>query len=78
MEEELAELALKCFDGDPEKAVALLKLLKLSLQSDVDVIEERDIPVDSCRWEKTGQCWLNMPDSLRPCTKPCTCFEKII
>ena len=78
-EEELAELALKCFDGDPEKAVALLKLLKLSLQPECSMPDlEMKLPEEVCRWEKTGQCWVNMPDSLRPCKKPCTCFEKIV
>ena len=75
-EDRIAELALKCFDGDPEKAVALLELLKISLQSDCDMPEvEISLPEEHCRWEREGQCWLDMPDSLRKCNLPCSCFE---
>lgn len=77
MEEELSDLALKCFDGDPEKAIALLKLLRLSLQPDCAVPNvEMYLPEETCRWEKSGQCWMDMPDSVRPCNKPCAYFEK--
>lgn len=77
MEEELAELALKCFDGDPEKAIALLKLLKISLQPECALPDVKmELPEDECcRWSIEGQCWIDMPDSLRKCVKPCMHFE---
>lgn len=78
MEEELSELALRCFDGDPDKAVALLKLLRLSLQPDCVMPEvEMHLPNEACRWEKSGQCWMDMPDSLKPCSKPCSYFKNM-
>lgn len=72
-EEELASLALECFEGDADKAVALLKLIKLSLSD--EHVYQRGVNED-CRWCKEGQCWLNMPDSLRACTLPCSYAEK--
>ena len=77
-EDKIAELALKCFDGDPDKAVALLELLKISLQPNCSMPDlEMHVP-EECRWEKEGQCWLQMPDSIRKCTKPCTYFENVV
>ena len=77
MEEDISELALKCFDGDPEKAIALLQLLKLTIQPECDVPEaEMHLPEEVCRGEKDTQCWIDMPDSLRKCKKPCAYFEK--
>ena len=70
-EEELANLALECFEGDTDKAVALLKLIKLSLSDEQACLYDVD-----CRWCKEGQCWLNMPDSLRDCKLPCLYAEK--
>ena len=70
-EEELASLALECFEGDADKAVALLKLIKLSISDEQTFLCNAD-----CRWCKEGQCWLNMPDSLRACVLPCSYAEK--
>ena len=68
------ELALRCFDGDPEKAEALLELLHLSeipcATADLDML----LP-DECRWEKDGKCWRDIPDSCITCRKPCNFFE---
>lgn len=78
-EDKISELSLKCFDGDPEKAVALLELLKISLQPECsmpDVVMH--LPEEKCRWEREGRCWVDMPDSLRNCIKPCTCFENSV
>ena len=75
-EERISELALECFDGDPDKALALLELLKISLQPECSMPDlEMQLPEEKCRWEKEGKCWVDMPDSLRTCSKPCTCFE---
>lgn len=77
--EDLSELALKCFDGDPEKATALLKLLVLSLEPECNMPKvEMKLPEEMCRWEKSGQCWVDMPDSLKKCVKPCACFENCV
>lgn len=73
MEDRIAELALLCFDGNPEKATALLELLKISLQLDEDKIPEVKQPV--CVWEREGQCFKDIPDSLRACKKPCAFLE---
>ena len=72
-EDEIAELALKCFDRDHEKALALLTLLKISLQEDCDLPEvEMVLPEEECEYrDKYGKCWLDMPDSLRKCSLPC-------
>ena len=52
-EEKIAELALKCFDGDPDKAVALLELLKVSLQKDSSLPDmDMHLPEEICCWEK--------------------------
>lgn len=78
-EEKIAELALKCFDGDPDKAVALLELLKVSLQKDSSLPDmDMHLPEEICCWEKEGNCWKDIPDSIRPCKKPCSFFESSI
>jgi hypothetical protein len=79
-EDEIAELALKCFDGDQEKALALLTLLKISLQNDCDLPDvEMVLPEEPCEYrDKYGKCWLDMPDSLRECSIPCTKLENNI
>lgn len=75
-EERIAELALKCFDGDPDKALALLELLKISLQEDCSLPEmDMHLPEETCCYEREGDCWKDVPDSLRPCQKPCTFFK---
>ena len=79
-EDEIAELALKCFDGDQEKALALLTLLKISLQNDCDLPDvEMVLPEEPCEYrDKYGMCWLDMPDSLRECSIPCMKLENNI
>ena len=75
-EDKIAELALKCFDGDHEKAIALLELLKISIEPTCkmpDVEMQLDDP--SCRWEKCGDCWKDIPDSIRRCKKPCAFYK---
>lgn len=70
-EERIAELAMKCFDGDSEKALALLELLKISLQPDIEMPKV----CMKCIWEHSGQCWKDIPDSIRKCKKPCAFLE---
>lgn len=79
-EDEIAELALKCFDGDNEKALALLKLLRITLQGECDMPEVKMVfPKEECEYrDKYGKCWLDMPDSLRECSVPCIKFENDI
>ena len=70
-EERIADLALKCFDGDPDKSIALLELLKLSIQPEVEMPKVQM----KCTWEHSGQCWKDIPDSIRSCKKPCAFME---
>lgn len=78
-EERIAELALKCFDGDHEKAVALLELLKISLQPEISMPDvSMHLPEEVCYWEREGECWKDIPDSLRKCTKPCQFFNSCV
>lgn len=76
-ENEIAELALRCFDGDDEKALALLQLLKISLQLDCDMPKVEMVLTEesTCCWEKEGMCWKDVPDSIRKCEKPCTFLQ---
>lgn len=75
-EERIAELALKCFDGEPDKAVALLELLKISLNPACKLPDvEMHLPEEICCYEREGNCWKDIPDSIRPCRKPCAFFE---
>ena len=77
-EERIAELALKCFDGNSEKALALLELLKISLIPECDFPDvELQLPEDTCYYERNGNCWKDIPDSVRlffsgsvPCGDP--------
>ena len=79
MEERIAELALKCFDGDPDKALALLELLKISLQPECSMPNvEMQLPEEACCWEREGDCWKDIPDSIRKCKKPCSFFKSIV
>ena len=49
MDEEVIKLALRCFDGDAEKAEALLKLLGLYSESHVSMPQVFMIlPEDTC------------------------------
>ena len=74
-EERIAELALKCFDGDQEKALALLELLKISLSPEIEMPNvEMELPEECC-WEKEGSCYKDIPDSICICRKPCTFFK---
>ena len=76
MEERIAELALKCFDGDPDKALALLELLKISLQPEGNFPDvEMKLPEETCYYEKEGDCWKDVPDSISLCRKPCEFFK---
>lgn len=78
-EERIAELALKCFDGDPEKALALLELLKISIQPEIAMPQlDMTLPEEKCYWEKEGECWKDIPDSLRKCKKPCKFFNSCV
>jgi hypothetical protein len=79
MEDRIAELAMKCFDGDPDKAIALLELLKLSLQPECSMPDVKMLlPEEVCYWEKEGNCYKDIPDSIGPCKKPCTFFKNRI
>lgn len=70
------ELALKCFDGDPEKAEALLTLLNMSSQPICAFTEmEMTLPEEQCCWENKGYCTKDIPDSYFKCRKPCTFYK---
>lgn len=75
-EERIAELALKCFDGDPDKALALLELLRMSLEPECSFPNvEMKLPEENCCYEREGNCWKDIPDSIRKCEKPCEFFR---
>ena len=75
-ENEIAELALKCFDGNHEKAVALLELLKISLEPECKMPDlEMQLEEETCYWERCNNCWKDVPDSIKQCKKPCEFFK---
>jgi hypothetical protein len=78
-EERIAELALKCFDGNPEKALALLELLRISIQPECSMPDvEMQLPEETCCYEREGDCWKDIPDSIRACRKPCLFFKSSV
>lgn len=75
-----AELALKCFDGDTQKAEALLELLNISMDMPASMPDVKmKLPEDSrCEWEHNGECWKDIPDSCLKCKIPCTFFKPVV
>lgn len=75
-EDEIAELALFCFDGDSRKAVALLELLKMSLEPECKMPNvEMNLEEETCYWERCNNCLKDVPDSIKQCKKPCKFFK---
>lgn len=70
--DKIAELALTCCEGDSKRATALLELLKISLQLGDEMPL---IGCYECVWEHSGQCFKDIPDSIRACKKPCAFME---
>ena len=70
--DKIAELALTCCEGDAKRATALLELFKISLQLDGEMSL---VGCKKCLWEHSGQCFKDIPDSIRACKKPCEFME---
>ena len=79
MEDKTVELALKCFDGDGEKAEALLTLLNISTQPLCNFPKvEMSLPEDICKWKNGEECWKDIPDSCLKCKIPCEYYEPMV
>ena len=74
------QLALKITDGDRVKAGDLLNLIDFSIKKgskfpDVKmVLPEDDSGCKECLWYDKGECWVDAPDSVRPCKDKCSSF----
>ena len=66
--------ALFLFDGDKDKAITLLELLKEAAYGTPKKFNLNHSP--NCRWCKEGDCWFHMPDSKLKCKREnCQFFE---
>ena len=77
MNYEREKLAEFLFDGNKEKAKILLALLneeEFTIPSEFKDLKMQ-LPEYSCNWcTSTGDCYLDMPDSLRECKGKCLSF----
>ena len=80
MDYEREKLAEFLFDGDKEKARILLTLLdEKSFKAPPEFKNlKMQLPEHSCSWcNSYGECFYDMPDSLRKCEGKCSRYQKL-
>lgn len=77
MEDTRLELALSITNGDRAKAGDLLNLIDYSMRKsskfpDVKMVLPEE--GEECFWYAKGECWVEVPDSVKPCKGKCSSF----
>lgn len=75
-EEQVVELASKCFDGNEEKIKAFLTLFNLINYQKVNPVDDVKmvLPEDCIHETEEQECLLEFPDSVNHCKQPCNFY----